>query len=414
MKTKALAYHKLKSIHFVSAIVLLCGLADALISFYIPIQMQSYLHNLTLFGFLFGISAFTGACSDFILGYLSNRMRYITLMGIGMLLSGIVMLMALIPFSIILIIWLMIIWGLYYEFVEIGIFSYVSRYHHADEQSKFFGVIYLFMNMAYVIGPLVGGYLVLFGDKAVYGVAFVFLLIAFLFIPMIVSIHKKKERPFLTYKTHEEHFNIKKQIKKYKKIWKYASIFFIAAFLYNVWDSFVWTLIPIQSIGNNAIVSGIITATFTLPLALIIGYGGKIADKQGRKVTFILGLFVASLFTYIFGLQTNIILKVITAGLSSTGFAFAYPAMLGATAENGQEHEKILGDMAGVQRIFVNAGFITGPILGGFIGNIVGIQRAFSVLGAAMLICFIPIVLVMVHFHVTGRVHKFVLAEFEM
>jgi MFS family permease len=400
------------SIHFVAIIIFLVGITDSLISFYLPIQMQNFLHNLPLFGFLFGISAFTGACSDFILGSLSNRVRYITFMVIGLLLSGVVMVLALIPFSILLIIWLMIMWGLYYEFVGIGIFNYVSRYHHTDEQSKFFGLISMYSDVAYVIGPLVAGALVIFGDKAVYGVGFVFLLVAFFFIPRIIQVHRTTEQPFLTYKTHSEHYNLKEQWGKYKKIWKYASIFFVAAFLYNVWQAFIWTLIPIQSIGNSAIVSGIITATFTLPLALLIGFGGKFADKHGRKLTFIAGLFIASLFTYIFGQQTGIVLKIITAGISSIGFAFAYPALIGETSKHGQEHEEILGDMAGVQRIFVNAGYITGPILGGIIANIFGIQRAFSILGIIMLVFFGAIVIAMMHLHVTDYVLKISLADF--
>lgn len=414
MKIKALSYHKLKSIQFVTLITLLWGLSDSLVSFYIPIQMQNFLHNLTLFGFLFAISSVIGAFSDVILGYLSNKMRYITLILIGLVLSVIVVITAVLPFSIILIIWLMAAWGLYYEFIEIGIFSYVSRYHHADEQSKYFGIIYLFMNMAYVIGPLVGGYLAIFGNKAVYGLCIIFLGIAFLLIPRLTALHKRKEKPFLIYSTNPEHYSLKKQLKSFKKVWKYAAIFFIAAFLYNVWDAFVWTLIPIQSIGGNAVLAGVLTSTFTFPLAILEGYGGKIADTFGRNAVFIIGLLVASLFTYLFGQQSNIILKVLMAGISSLGFAFAYPAMMGETAESGQEHQKELGNIAGIQRIFVNGGFILGPIIGGFLGSRFGIQEAFSILGIAMLICFIPIIGAMVRFRVKGRVHKFIFAEFEM
>jgi len=50
MKTRILSYGRLKSIHFVSAGVLLWGLSDAMVSFYLPVQVESFVHNLTLFG----------------------------------------------------------------------------------------------------------------------------------------------------------------------------------------------------------------------------------------------------------------------------------------------------------------------------------------------------------------------------
>jgi MFS family permease len=80
MKTKLLAYPKIKSIHLISAIALLWGLSDALISFYIPIQMQEFLHNLTLVGLLFSISSVAGALSDPLLGFLSSKQKYTSLL----------------------------------------------------------------------------------------------------------------------------------------------------------------------------------------------------------------------------------------------------------------------------------------------------------------------------------------------
>ncbi|MGI0134572.1 MAG: MFS transporter, partial [Candidatus Micrarchaeaceae archaeon] len=294
MKTRPASYYRsLKSIHFVSAIVFLWGLSDALVSFYLPIQMQLFLHNLTLFGILFAVSSLAGAFADPILGFLSSRFRYLAFLVAGLLLSAVVVVTANISPSIPLIIWLMAAWGFYYEFINIGIFNYVGRYRSGQEQSRSFGIIYLFMNLAYVIGPLVGGYLVLYGNRIIYGLCFVFVALAFSLIPRIVAIHRRKEVPIIEYKA-PTRYSIMKQLRSYRKVWAYASVFFVAAFLYNAWDSFVWTLIPLESIKGSAIFAGIITSAFTIPLALFEGYGGKIADTLGRNITFVAGLLAAS------------------------------------------------------------------------------------------------------------------------
>ena len=413
MKARTLPYFKPKSIHIVSAIVLLWGLSDALVSFYLPIQMQSFLHNLTLFGILFAVSSLVGALADPLIGYASTRFRYISLLLVGLLLSAALTMTATLSFSVVLIIWLMVAWGLYYEFINIGIFSYVSRHHSPREQSSTFGLIYLFENLAYVIGPLVGGYLVSYGGRVMYGLCFIFLILAFALLPKVAALHLRAELPFISYaKPHS--YSLRQQLKCFRRVWTYAAVFFVAIFLYNVWDSFVWTLVPIQSIGGNAVFAGLITSVFTIPLALFTGYGGRIADHVGRNATFVIGLLIASLGTMLFGLQRAIVPELITAAIASFGFAFAYPALMGETSKNGQAHQSQLGNIAGVQRLFVNGGFILGPILGGALANALGVQRSFFVLGVCMLLCFIPLVIAMVHFHVRGRIHRSILLEFEM
>src|SRR5690242_19872994 len=113
MKTYIPPLRPLRSIQLVSLIMLLWGLSDAIISFYIPIQIQSYVNNLELFGFLLGFSSLIGALSDPIIGFLSNRIRYVVLLLAGLWLSAILAITALVPFSIILILWLMAVWGIY-------------------------------------------------------------------------------------------------------------------------------------------------------------------------------------------------------------------------------------------------------------------------------------------------------------
>ena len=118
--------------------------------------------------------------------------------------------------------------------------------------------------------------------------------------------------------------------------------------------------------------------------------------------------------TLLFGLQQAMLPKVLLAGLASLGFAFTYPALMGETSEDGLEHRSELGNIACVQRIFVNAGFVLGPVIGGFVASRYGIQKAFFELGAVMLVCFVPITIAMMRFRVAGRIHKRILAEFDM
>ncbi len=375
--------------------------------------MQSYLHNLFLFGLLFAISSTIGALSDIGLGILSSKIKYTLYFILGLLSSLVLIFSSILPFNVILIVWIMAVWGVYYEFMQIAVFNYVTRHKHIEEHSRNFGLIYLFENLSYVIGPIIGGFLIVSGKYAIYSVCFACIIIAFLFIRPLIVIHKHKEKPFLVYEK-KLSFNFKKELRSFKKIWQFAFIMFIGIFLYNVWDSFVWTLEPLQSTVSNAVFAGIITAIFTLPLATLEAWGGKIADIYGRRITFILGFFIASLFTFLFGLQDNLYLRIILALIAAVGFAFAYPAMMGETSKETSEHEKQLGNIAGLQRIFVNGGYILGPIFAGYVSSIYGIQRAFSILGLVMMFSFIPILIFMTHYHFKGRIHRVLVTEFEL
>lgn len=413
MKTSFLSYQKLKSIHFVSLVVLLWGVSDAVVSFYLPVQLENFVRNLTLYGLLFGLSSLIGAISDPILGFLSSKTRYVLFLLLGLFFSTLVVVTAMLPFSLVLVLWLVAGWGLYYEFIEIGIFSYVSRHHNPSEQSRYFGIIFLFLNLGYVFGPLASGYLLDRGSNAVYSVSLVCLAIALLFLPRLIFLHSSREAPLFKYQV-AERYSMKRQLKNFRKAWKYAAVFLVAVFLYNVWDAFVWTLVPIQSIGGNAVVAGLITSIFTLPLAVLSGYGGSVADRFGRNITFVVGLLTAAVFTLLFGLQTEVLWQVVTAALSSLGFAFAYPALMGETSREGQEHQTQLGNIAAVQRVFVNAGFIFGPVAGGYFGKVFGIQHAFAVLGIIMLACALLTTTALIHFKMSGRLHKTILAEFDL
>lgn len=316
----------------------------------------------------------------------------------------------LLPFNLITILLLIALWGGYYEFIQIGIFNYVSRHKDSDEYATSFGRIYVFEYMSYVIAPIIAGILVIQGKVPIYVLAIACVVTAMLFILPLQKLHQRREKPLLTYET-KVNFNIKKEIESLKKVWQIAFVMLIAVFMYNIWLSFVWTLIPIQSTISNPIIAGLITATFTIPLATLQGIGGKTADMYGKNLTFITGFFVATVFTLLFGLQTQLIIKILDALMASTGFAFAYPAIMGETSFSSLGHKKDLGNVSGLQRIFVNAGYALGPILGGVFAHFVGLQKSFTPLGILMLLSFLVIVVCMLHFHLKGGKNRGLVME---
>ena len=273
---------RIKSIQYVIAISTIWAIADGLVSFYLPIQMQEYLHNIIVFGIIFGASSGVGALADIVLGVESTLFKYTTYLLLGLIGTVLLAVCAvLLPFNLITILLLIALWGGYYEFIQIGIFNYVSRHKDSDEYATSFGRIYVFEYMSYVIAPIIAGILVIQGKVPIYVLAIACVVTAMLFILPLQKLHQRREKPLLTYET-KVNFNIKKEIESLKKVWQIAFVMLIAVFMYNIWLSFVWTLIPIQSTISNPIIAGLITATFTIPLATLQGIGEKPQICMGK------------------------------------------------------------------------------------------------------------------------------------
>ncbi|RPK03075.1 multidrug efflux MFS transporter NorA [Priestia endophytica] len=118
----------------------------------------------------------------------------------------------------------------------------------------------------------------------------------------------------------------------------------------------------------NGTVVGYLTAAFALTQLIISPFTGKAADKFGRKIMIVLGLFIFSVSELLFGVGKTIELLFISRILGGVSGAFIMPAVTAFIADitTMETRPKMLGYMSAG----ITTGLIIGPGVGGFLAEI--------------------------------------------
>ncbi|WP_071396299.1 MFS transporter [Bacillus tuaregi] len=132
-------------------------------------------------------------------------------------------------------------------------------------------------------------------------------------------------------------------------------------------------VIPVMpTIMNELYISGTVVgylvAAFALAQLLVSPIAGRWVDQFGRKIMIIIGLLFFSLSEYLFGIGKVVEVLFFSRILGGISAAFIMPAVTAYIADitTIQKRPKALGYMSAA----ISTGFIAGPGIGGFLGEI--------------------------------------------
>lgn len=112
---------------------------------------------------------------------------------------------------------------------------------------------------------------------------------------------------------------------------------------------------------------GLLTAAFALTQLIVSPFAGKAADKFGRKIMIVLGLFIFGFSEFLFGFGKSVEVLFISRILGGISGAFIMPAVTAFIADitDISTRPKALGYMSAA----ISTGFIIGPGIGGFLAD---------------------------------------------
>ncbi len=137
--------------------------------------------------------------------------------------------------------------------------------------------------------------------------------------------------------------------------------------------------------GSIAQWSGASMGITFLIVCLAAPFWGRLADRKGRKITLIRSSLGMAICSILLGFQTTpegVFLVRTLQGLVS-GFYSASVTLI--ASETPQNHT---GWALGIIASFSLAGSLIGPLVGGYLSDVVGIRNDFFIIGALMLIWF--------------------------
>ncbi|MBT2734561.1 multidrug efflux MFS transporter NorA [Bacillus sp. ISL-7] len=122
-----------------------------------------------------------------------------------------------------------------------------------------------------------------------------------------------------------------------------------------------------NELGITGKTVGYLTAAFAIAQLIVSPFAGKAADKFGRKIMIVIGLFIFGISELLFGIGKGIEMLFISRILGGISAAFIMPAVTAFIADitDLDTRPKALGYMSAA----ISTGFIIGPGIGGFLAE---------------------------------------------
>ncbi|MFE4521913.1 multidrug efflux MFS transporter NorA [Cytobacillus firmus] len=122
-----------------------------------------------------------------------------------------------------------------------------------------------------------------------------------------------------------------------------------------------------NELGITGTTIGYLTAAFALAQLIVSPFAGRAADKWGRKIMIVTGLFIFGLSEFLFGIGKEIEVLFVSRILGGISAAFIMPAVTAFIADitTTETRPKALGYMSAA----ISTGFIIGPGIGGFLAE---------------------------------------------
>lgn len=147
-------------------------------------------------------------------------------------------------------------------------------------------------------------------------------------------------------------------------------------------------LLPVYAhdLGASGIYIGLIFGSFSISRTFFLPYFGRLSDKKGRKPFIVAGLFAYAVVSVAFILSKTVESLIFIRFMQGIGSAMVMPvvqAYIGEITPPGRE-----GFTMGMFNMSLFFGLSIGPLMGGVINDLMGLNSAFMFMGALSLIGF--------------------------
>ena len=358
------------------AVRLLSSLAFAAVATIWAIYLESFLHNESYVGFLISFFSVISFIAYFFIIPLLERKNKVVLYLTALIVYALSYLLFAFVDNLIII----IILGALTAFIaslRVTSFGILIRNKSKNQEvSKNEGFIYALANMAWLIGPIIAGFVSnKYGIQKVFFFAALFIFLSF----FLLKIFQVKDKVI----SKKIDTNILKIFRDFFKDSK-RSISYILSGGINFWWVFIYVYMPLFIVGKglNDLVLGYFLAAITIPLILSEYSFGKLTSRIGFRKVFFIGYFILAVAAITCFFVPNIYLILVVLVLSSFGAAMVEPTTEAYFFDiiTEKEREKYYS----VYNTTIDVNYFLGSILGAFILLILPFEYIFILFGIAM------------------------------
>ena len=356
--------------------------ADAVVSFWAPNLLQDAFQSSIVMGLVMGFSSIVGFVMDLVF---PSLLRNITVRRMVLLaiLTSLVTMLALFGASLkpVLFIFLlaMALWGVYYEFEAFACQQFVADSVPVKARSGAWGIIGVFKNLAYFLGPLVAAWLIIKGDWLVAIFILVLLWAGFV---VITASGKSHEHPMEVDITE---INLWREMQHWWVLGVHVWPAIIMSLLVGAIDAVFWTTGAVwtEALARQNPLGAMFLPLYSLPPLFLGVLMVKLGIYKGKKklaeiFLILTGVVLAGLY-----FSGGVIWQLVIVLVSSIMLSIAFPLIEGVysdiVARLGQERKHMIGLTSSV----LSFAYIVMPPLAGFLTHSFGERMTFTLIGLA-------------------------------
>lgn len=367
-------------------------LSDALVSAWVPGFLQDKLGSPLLMGLVISFQSVVGFVADLIFPELLKVTRLKRLLLYAAILSGsYIGLMFLSTFKPWILIFLvaMAVWGTYYEVLGFVSQQFVADETTVDERTKVWGVMGVFKNLAYFLGPLMANVLIFRGDRTVLATA------ASLTVFSLLLMWKQKmpQRESLAL---PGQVNMVKEVSHWWVLIRYAWPVLTVSMILALIDSIFWTTGAVlgESLAKTDKLGSLLLPAYMFP-SLIVGFLiAKWGISHGKKKWSEVFILLSGIFLVFFGMGLPVWGDILLVFFSSMMLAVAYPLVDAVYTDLevrlGSEGKHLMGLVGSM----INISYIIGPAAAGYLSLVAGEYRGFQIIGALTVVTMVVLLIV--------------------
>lgn len=359
---------------------------DSMVTFLVPIKMDSLNFSPGLIGIMFAISAVASLLFDLLSLKIFKNIDY---KKIFFLMFGLCFTYPIILFfteDIIIMLIPMILWGVYLSLNSLGDMDYIGRRTSKRKFTAEFSRMQLIAAISYLLAPAIAALLIFDGiNIKPFLLANLAILISFIFFKELIKRTKKDKK--------DDEENTKKVIdnkietKTITKITKILSPLLIMnttrACIISYFET-LGALLAISIFTNKLMIGSIVIAN--IAPALFIGLIIKKTAHKNKKLVASLSIIFGSICLASLFLINNPYLILLVIFMASSFFAILGPTIDSRIADYVNESPTIHSEVEVSSNLSLHIGFIIGPLAAGLSAQLFGYKNAFVVVGLFSLV----------------------------
>lgn len=380
----------LKNIYKFAFIIFFIFLADAMMSYTVPVLLTNHLHSSLWMGIIIGTSSIAGISCDFLFTKFFSRKNYV-FFGIWLFLIAFSFPSSLLflPKNIYIFLLSMIVWGIYFELIKFTQFQYINKNVHYKDHAKSWGIFEFIHAFSLFLAPIIAGYLLNKSENLALSTSMALYIIGFTLFIFFEIFRKKKKADF----TQE---NIKAngvrssavEIKIWeiilKKLWPIWLMFFALALT----DTAFWTIgvLLSEELKTQHFLGLFILPAYKIPFLFMPFFANKISLVWGKKRTSFVASIIGGLILFIGALFIHSYNLIFVIFAFSMFISICYPLIYATFEDYVSRSDEVQNDIVGIQNSAFSAAYIIGPILAGILSTFLRYEIIMGIFGLNLVI----------------------------